>query len=195
MHHLSHAADLPLVPLCLLLIGLIFIEADAVIVFIGVLIHRELFPLVLGVSISLAAGFANDYLWYRLGRHLRGKDHSAVAWMERVTKRANVHVQAHPFKAIFLTKFMYGIVAIHRATLVRCGMNHLSFKKFFVYNGLSVVVWVALLIGFGYFGSDSISQVNSVIKIIELSCISLVVLSIIIWKLKKVWMGQTLHKD
>ncbi len=187
MHHLATAADLPLVPLTLLLTGLIFVEADAIIVFIGVLIHRELMPLWVGASISLVAGFANDYLWYRLGRHMHGKDHKLIAWIERVTARANVHVQAHPFKAIFLTKFMYGIVAIHRATLIRCGMNKLSHKNFFIYNGVSVVVWVILLIGFGYFGSDSISQVNHVVRIIEISFISLVVLGLIVWKLKKVW--------
>ena len=172
------ATNLPLIPFLALIAGLIFLEADATIVFVGVLIHLELMPIFWGISLCIVLGFINDWLWYRFGVHLKDKDHTWIAWVEKVTKKANVHVLAHPFKAIFLTKFMYGLVGIHRATLVRCGMNGLPFRKFFIYNGIAVLVWVAMLISFGYFASQSITHVSHVVKVIEISFIAVVVIYI-----------------
>lgn len=188
MHQtLISAASLPLIPLLALLSALMFVESDAVIVFVGILIHLGIVPLLWGVVISLVFGFLNDFVWFSVGRHLRNKDHALIVWIEKVTARANVHLNNHLFKSIFLTKFMYGIVGIHRATLIRCGMNHLSYKKFFVYNGISVVVWAIALIAFGYFASDSVTRVNHVVRIIELSFISLVIVVVALRKIKKAW--------
>lgn len=188
MHQtLISAASLPLIPLLALLSALMFVESDAVIVFVGILIHLGIVPLFWGVAISLVFGFLNDLVWFGVGRKMHNKDHSMIAWIQKVTARANVHLTNHTFKAIFLTKFMYGIVGIHRATLIRCGMNHLSFKKFFVYNGVSVIVWAVALIAFGYFASDSVTRVNHVVRIIELSFISLVIVFVALRKIKKAW--------
>ena len=188
MHQtLISAASLPLIPLLALLSALMFVESDAVIVFVGILIHLGIVPLFWGVTISLVFGFLNDLVWFGVGRKMHNKDHSMIVWIQKVTARANVHLTNHVFKAVFLTKFMYGIVGIHRATLIRCGMNHLSYKKFFVYNGISVVVWAISLIAFGYFASDSVTRVNHVVRIIELSFISLVIVFVALRKIKKAW--------
>lgn len=188
MHQtLVSAASLPLIPLLALLSALMFVESDAVIVFVGILIHLGIIPLFWGVTISIVFGFLNDLVWFGVGRHLHNKDHAMIIWIQKVTARANVHLNNHTFKAIFLTKFMYGIVGIHRATLIRCGMNRLSFKKFFIYNGVSVVVWAVALIAFGYFASDSVTRVNHVVRTIELSFISLVIVVVALRKIKKAW--------
>jgi|GEM_PF-5089884 len=185
--HLTIATitTLPFIPLLTLLSGLMFVEPDAVIVGIGILIHVGIVPLLWGVLISVVFGFLNDLLWFRIGMHIKGKDHRLIKWIEKITTKTDVHLNAHPFKAIFFTKFMYGIVGIHRATVIRLGMNHLSMRMFILYNGISVTVWALALIGLGYFASDSISHINHVIRIVEVVFVALVIFYIVVHNIKK----------
>jgi membrane protein DedA with SNARE-associated domain len=175
---IAHAEEMRLASLYLLVFGLMFVEGDVMLIALGILAHLSVVSISMALLVGILGGFSSDYLWYSVGRHAQNKNHRFIRWIEKVTQKPNTHIQAHPLRAVLITKFIYGVPGIHRATLLRLGMNNLTKKKFFLYNGASVVAWVTALFSLGYFASESIELFTHRAKRVELILVGIIILAI-----------------
>ncbi len=147
---------------------LAIIEGPILMFISGFLLHGgyfSFFPLYL----TLVAGdFAGDLLWYGVGYYGArsfvlscGKYvHLSLETVEKIEQL----FEKHHDKILFISKITMGF-GFALATLLAAGMAKVPVKKFALYNLLGGFVWTGLLIGLGYFLSQTYSIVSGGIRI------------------------------
>lgn len=118
-----------------------------------------------------------DTLWYFVGRNYIASFPRVTAWINRFAKPFDQHLSERPTRTLLLTKFVYGA---HHAVLIRAGMSKMDFRKFIKSDLISIVVWVAVIGGLGYFSSISLSYEKKYLRYAEISLLIALILFFIV---------------
>lgn len=138
-----------------------------VLVFLGAIIAGESFILaasflaVVGffniyivAGVSLAGILLSDNVWYLIGRDGKFfiKHHFYRFCPQFIIRRMEStrdNFKTHYKKILIFSKYIYGLRII---SLVSCGYYHqIKYKTFFIYNLVGNLIWLALVVGVGYF--------------------------------------------
>ena len=138
-------------------------------VFITAFLARERFlELNLVLLVILVGVFWGDLFWYVLGTRL--KEESFLGrWVIKLTQPFDEHLTNNSFRTIFISKFTYGF---NHAVLIRAGMLKVNFRKFLFSNTLSILFWVAIVGGLGYFSSVSLHTLKHYLRYTEIALLS-----------------------
>jgi membrane protein DedA with SNARE-associated domain len=181
---IEYATSAPALLIYIVMFAAMFLEGDVALLVLGVLVHMGVLPLLGAFLAGYLGGFTSDSVWFYIGRHIQSKNHKLIHWIQRVTHRPNVHIRKHQFKSLLFTKFMYGVLGIHRAVLIRTGMNLMPIKKFIFLNGIADVIWAGVLIATGYFAGESIDKFGHVAKVVQIVVFTLLTSVFIILKIR-----------
>lgn len=107
-----------------------------------------------------------DMLWYWVGRKYITSFSRIAKWVDHFAKPFDRHLAERPIRTLLLTKFAYGA---HHAVIIRAGMSQMNFKKFIKSDLLSVIVWIVVIGGLGYFSSISLSYEKKYLRYAEIS--------------------------
>lgn len=146
--------------------------------FIGMIIEGEF--VMLGAAYLASDGWLNPYivfglgfigailsdlLFYEMGRRIKYLPEKVQLFAEKMTKPLHKTVIKFPERAIFFTKFTYGL---HRATLIELGRQGLSPIKFLRADLMAVVMWLFLVGSIGYFVNISLSSLKQYLHYTEI---------------------------
>ncbi|MBI2120423.1 MAG: VTT domain-containing protein [Parcubacteria group bacterium] len=112
-------------------------------------------------------------LWYFVGRNYITSFPRVTRWVDRFAKPFDRHLADRPTRTLLLTKFVYGA---HHAVLIRAGMFQMDFKKFIKSDIISIVVWIAVVGGLGYFSSMSLAYEKKYLRYAEIALLLALVL-------------------
>lgn len=140
----------------LIFIGLL-LEGNFVLFTAAFLTHQKIFDFGDMLVIVISGALIGDILWYFLGWHFfwsrNGGDFFIVRWLEKLNKPFDGYLQFHPWRAFFVSKFVYGF---HRSVLVRAGWLKIPFKDFLMADSIALVFWIIIVGGLGY-GTGALS--------------------------------------
>lgn len=147
-----------------------------VLIFIGIVLEGDI---VLFVSAFLAySGFLNgwyvfliaffgavigDLFSYKIGYWLNNWSRLFNKFIDRF-RFLDSHLEARPFHTIFISKFTYGF---HRLLFFRAGILNFNLKKLLEYDLASIMVWLIIVWGLGYFSGASFSIVKKYFRFTE----------------------------
>jgi membrane protein DedA with SNARE-associated domain len=100
---------------------------------------------------------ASDALWFRLAgpaeRYLSKhpdrwyRYRRVLAWLDR-------RFGAHPERVLLFIKFVYGT---RLATIVYLALRKLKLRVFLAFNGVGTALWIAVIVGVGWFVGKGVS--------------------------------------
>lgn len=132
-----------------LLVGTIF-AGETVILAASFLASLGFFNIYIVIGISLIGTVVSDNIWYYIGR----KSHDFVnKWYDklRLPRRGydfiNKNFNQHYSKFLFISKYVYGTSTI---TLIMAGRQKMNYRKFFILNSISTIVWLGVIVSLGY---------------------------------------------
>jgi len=141
-------------------------EGDPILFAIGFLTHRGFFKLPYIAVVVYSGVLFGDLCWYRLGTHLVGREGRIRRWVERIAAPFDKFIIAHPRRAIFISKFIYGL---HRPTLIRAAMLGVPTKEFIRINIVAAAAWITVVGGIAYMASSSLSLIKHYFKFAEVA--------------------------
>lgn len=147
----------------------LLINYSYLILFLGVVVEGEMFPLAAGFLVSLSlmnyygvilVGFTGavvgDVLWFAaarrwgrdfLNKHGRwlGLTPKRLGWLER-------HFYHNGKKTLFVTKFIY---SFGHSSIIVAGVAKMSWREFIKVEMLASLLWVLVFVGLGKFLGNS----------------------------------------
>jgi len=147
----------------IIFIAMIF-EGDVVLFLAFYLAHQGYFKLSNIIAVAIVGILLGDLGWYHIGKYLENAP-LIKNYFKKIGGPIDYHLKKNPFRAIFISKFMYGI---HHALLMRAGALRVNLKKFFQIDILASLTWIAAIGLIGYFSSASISMTKHYIKYTEI---------------------------
>lgn len=170
----------------------LLIAYSYLILFIGVVVEGEIFPLAAGFLVSLGymnlytsigvtfiGAFVGDILWFlaarRWGRalvdrwgHLIWLKASRLKWLEE-------HFANNGKKTLFITKFMY---SFGHSSIVVAGIARMNFQEFIKVDLPASFLWAAAFVLLGQFFGGSYGLLKDVLRDVGLALMIVVVLVI-----------------
>ncbi|MBI5733944.1 MAG: DedA family protein [Candidatus Kerfeldbacteria bacterium] len=162
------------------------------ILFLGVVLEGEIFPLAAGFLVSLSlmslpltllvtfvGAMIGDILWFgaarRWGRQLVDKwGHWLMLKPERLKWLEN-HFASNGKKTLFVTKFIY---SFGHSSIIVAGLARMKFKEFIKVEALAGLIWSLLFVLLGKILGHSFSLLKLVIH--DLAYIGLVIILLVI---------------
>ncbi|HEY1037500.1 MAG TPA: DedA family protein [Candidatus Paceibacterota bacterium] len=140
--------------------------------FLGSLGQLELLPALIFATLGAIAG---DSAGYFLGKYGRGfiKENKGLLRTGHLDI-GKAYFYKHGGKSVFLGRFVGPIRPI--IPLV-AGMVHMSFRRFFLLNVSSALLWAALYIALGYTFGNQIELIDSMVSRVGLGATMVVVLA------------------
>ena len=160
----------------LIFIGLA-IEGDLVLLIIAFLTHQGFFDLGDMILVSLAGVFVGDVTWLYLGKKLDRLSPLTHRLVTKLSGPVDKHLRERPVRAIFVSKFTYGL---HRAVLVRLGQNGMGLKEFLKADIPAGLVWFIVVGGLGYLGGGAVTLARHYLRFTELGLLLVVVAFLLI---------------
>ncbi len=168
------------------------LEGDFVLLVIAFLTHLGLFDLGDALIFGLTGLFIGDTAWLYLGKKLDTLSPWVHRQVMRLTRPMERHILANPARAIFISKFTYGI---HRAVIIRLGQNGLSLKEFLKADLPAGLLWFTLIFTLGYAASASLRLIRHYLHYTELGFLFVLILFFLISHLvsnyskEKLWLS------
>ncbi|MFH1867256.1 MAG: DedA family protein [Patescibacteria group bacterium] len=165
-----------------------------IVLFLGVVVEGELFPLAAGwltslgtlnVFISMAVTFVGvvigDIIWYyiglRWGRPLLNKFGKFI-WLKRSRLQAlEQHFIENGKKTLFIAKFIY---SFGHSSIIIAGMARMNFKEFLKVDISAGLLWSILFVWLGRILGHSFLLLNDVIKDVTVAIFVVAVVLIIL---------------
>lgn len=157
-------------------------EGEVTLFTVAYLTHHGYFDLPDIAPIVIAGVIAGDLMWYELGKHVF-KSPFLDKWLGRASKKLDEQIQKSPGRAIFISKFTYGL---HRLTLIRSGFLNVPFFKFFRADLLSSLIWIILIGALGFAASAGIKLFVHLLKYAEIGLAA----AVLIFLLAEQWFGR-----
>lgn len=141
-----------------------FFEGDIFLFSAAFLAHQGFFePFFLFFILWLSVLFG-DSVWYWLGYQTTTRFLRFKRWADRVAAPFDGLLVNRTFRAIFISKFIYGI---HHALLWRTGSLKIGYFKFLKIDLLASLFWVLIIGGFGYSAGHAFDLVKHYFKFAE----------------------------
>lgn len=147
----------------LIFLGMV-VEGEAVFFIAAFLAHQGYFDFGDMALVLIGGAFTGDILWYELGRRIRNSGSSFSKWIYRVTDPFDEHILSRPMRTIFISKFLYGL---NRATLVRAGMLHISFRAFIKSDVPALLLWLLIVGTLAYLFGASFLILKRYVRYVE----------------------------
>lgn len=148
----------------------------------GALAGTHQMNLVLTIAIPCAAGVICDVFWYEFGRK-RGTQ--VLQWICRVSlepdscvHRTQVRFERNGPWELVLAKFIPGLNAV-AAPLA--GITKMPWRRFAVFDGLGMLLWVGGYVGTGYVFSDELDDVASHLKFLGRGLFALLLAGLLLY--------------
>ena len=170
-----------------------FFGGEETIIALTILSYHGLVPLFAIFLFSLLGTVASDTLWFFVGKTLLfdkmishkyfRKGYDRIAWVIDSIFRGN------HFVSLLVTKFLYGTRII---TIMYISREKIPFKIFFVYNVLTTLVWLPVVMAIGWFAGKGISAV-AVSKNMQ-AVVVFMVIFIGVLHLLRIWINKFIIK-
>ncbi len=122
------------------------------------------------------------YLSRRLGREIVTKWGKYFFIPATRLKKLEEYFQKHGDKTVFFSRLLIGF----RSTgIIMAGITGMPWKKFVIWNSLSIAVYLPIILGLGYLFHLNLSLIFSRFALIKHFIFTLVVIAIFVWFLKK----------
>lgn len=143
-----------------LFIGIV-LEGDITMILAGMLMHVGVLDPSITILVSYAGAASKTTIFYSIGRVL-----NKFYPKSRFFKFAAGHVmhflpnfKEKPFKSIFISKFIY-IFGVNHFAIMYSAYTKISLRKFIEAEFASSLIWVAVMLGLGYYFSSIALQVT-----------------------------------
>ena len=158
----------------------IVLEGDMTLFSAAFLTHLGLFEASPMAATSLAAVWIGDLGWYGLGRWLCTRFARVDRLFCRLAGPLDRALKSHPGRAIFVSKFAYGL---NHLTLIRAGAGRQPLKVFFGSDLPAGLVWLAAIGGLGYFFGASSQYLKHYLRYSEIGLLVGLVLVLVLRRL------------
>lgn len=128
--------------------------------------------------LSFFGGLIADILWFLLGRYAGGRI-KRWQWVERRYHHYVAEIEQdveHTLYYIILFKFLYGTRII---TILYTSMRRIPFLRFLLYDAIGTALLLVVIMGIGYFIWLGFPGALSGFRIIQLTLIALLVLTVL----------------
>lgn len=147
----------------LVFIGMIF-EGDIFLFTAAFLTHQQFFDARAMFLTAFSGVFFGDMFWYWIGVRFNGSSHFLNRWVHKLAKPFDRHLLETPLRAIFFSKFAYGV---HHALLVRAGALGIKIRDFMKVDIIATLTWMSIVGGLGYVSSASLGTVKHYLRFTE----------------------------
>ncbi len=138
----------------------IVLEGEATLFASAFLAWQGIFRPTLVLAAAFVGTIGGDLAWYWTGRLCRLPG-PAGRLACRLAGPIDGQLGKRPAKAVFLSKFIYGLTHI---TLLRAGARRLPLRSFLAGDLPAGLIWMAVVGGFGYSSGASIGLVRHYVK-------------------------------
>lgn len=167
----------------LVFIGMIF-EGDVFLFTAAFLTHQGFFDARVMFLASFSGVFFGDMFWYLIGVRFNGSSHFLNRWVHKLTKPFDKHLLENPLRAIFFSKFAYGI---HHALLIRAGALGIKIRDFLKADIPATLIWMSIVGGLGYVSSASFGTMKHYLRFTEFVFFSaLIILFVLEYTARKI---------
>lgn len=164
-----------------------FLEGETILIIAGFLAHRGYMNIYLVILAAFAGSFFGDQLYFTIGR-FRGRSFLEKHPAMRVkVKRFTELMNRYKILIILSFRFLYGFRTVAPFAI---GLSDISYKKFFVLNMLSAVVWAAVFGAGGFLFGRALEIFINDVKRFEYIIIGCVVMTAVI-----LFVARHLKKD
>jgi len=141
-------------PLALLAVFFaVIIEGDMALFAAAYLVNQGFFGATEIMIVVPTAVFSGDWMWYGIGRWGRLPAARLSRWACRLAGPIDGQLAKRPGRAIFISKFAYGL---NHITLMRAGAMKIAPKVFLLGDTPAGVMWMLIIGGLGYgFGASA----------------------------------------
>lgn len=144
------------------------VEGDIFLFTAAFLTSRGLFnPLFMFAALFSGVIFG-DVLWYGLG-HLACRAPRLGRCINALSCRFDSQIACRPWRAIFVSKFVYGI---HHMLLMRLGMASMDFRRFLKIDLSASLGWIAVVGGLGYLAGASFALIEHYVRFVEFALLA-----------------------
>jgi membrane protein DedA with SNARE-associated domain len=138
---------------------------------------------------AFAGTLISDIMWYYFGRRLARKKHAWNTYFSRhrhLTRVAKQLAPKDPFLALLYIKFLYGS---HILTMLYISWKNIPLKSFILYDIAGICIWLAAIIGIGWFAGREYMIFEQVAGSFEYVATTLL-LVLVITKLLSLWITK-----
>ena len=156
------------------------LEGDIILFTAAFLTNQGLFQprdIIITVIVGVLLG---DYLWFWAGAHPNFLPVFLKRWVTSVSEPFDEHLRQSPAYTIFFSKFTYGF---NKMILVRAGMLNIPIKSIIKSYLLSLILWMLIISGIGYFAGFSFILIKKYVRFAEITLFASLAIFIIAWKL------------
>jgi len=168
-----------------------FLFGEMVIIIAAFLSAQGVWSIVNVFLLSLLGTVLSDMLYFLAGRYLFNKLRRRERFYKKyeiITGKLNKIAPRGSLAAFIAIKFLYGtriIMIIHFAS------RQFPFKKFFIFDFIAAVVWLAVIIGLGWLAGAGALTLASIANDLRATAAGLLVL-ILIYKLAQLWIKHVI---
>ncbi len=142
------------------------IEGDAFIFASSFLAHQGIFNPVVTFIVLYTSVIVGDVLWYKLGAATANSSWRIFRLFHRFAPYIDRHLQKRLGKALFFTKFMYGI---HHVALLRAGALHVDLKRFVRVDLAASLLWIAVIGGLAFLTGEWLPFLRHSLRFTEIA--------------------------
>ncbi len=157
----------------LVLIGLL-LEGELVLFSALILANQGYLSYYILLPLSVFGILTGDLLWFYLGVYFNGNSGKISRYVVKAQKLLQFSMFKTIFRAVFISKFTYGL---HRAMLIAVGSSGVSVKKFLKSDSVAVAIWLSIIFLVSFLTSFSIKAFNGYVRGVEV----LILIVIILW--------------
>lgn len=146
----------------------IFLEGEAVIFGVMFLAYQGSLNIYTSVAVIIISVLFTDIISYHIGYYGPNVLPRIARFYERIVHPMDGKLHKMSFLTFLISKFTYGF---HRAVLIRSGMLHLPFWKFFKINLLTSSIWVITISAIAFASWKSLSYIQKSLHYVEVGLI------------------------
>ncbi|MDP3947189.1 MAG: DedA family protein [bacterium] len=144
------------------------VEGDIFLFAAAFLTSRGLFDPLLMFAALFSGVIFGDVLWYGLGI-LACRAPRLGRCINALSCRFDSQLLRHPWRMIFVSKFIYGI---HHVLLIRLGMAGMNFRRFLKMDLSASLGWIAVVGGLGYLSGASFALIEHYVRFVEFALLA-----------------------
>lgn len=152
---------------------LVFLEGEAVIYSVMFLSYQGVLNIYTAVLVICLAILLTDLSSYAIGSYGQNIFPRVARFYERLVRPIDKQLTKMSFTVFLISKFTYGL---HRAVMIRSGMLHLDFKKFFKIDLITSGLWMLIISALAYGSWRSVHHLRQSLKYIEVTLVVGVIL-------------------
>ncbi len=141
------------------------LEGPFLSIFFGILLHLGYFSFIPVYCALMLGDLIGDVVWYYIGYHYGRRAISRFGKRFKITESDVEKTEAlfhkHKHKILFISKITNGF-GFALVVLMTAGIARIPFKRYITINVVGQMIWSGILLGIGYFFSESYTRIESV---------------------------------